>query len=80
MNNFYNVEYLSERVACVCAERDALKRENDALKREVADLKDVVGRQLRLNRSCAVMAMELDKVTAERDALLRAGGNHEISE
>lgn len=32
MSDFYNVEYLSERLAAVCKERDELKRERDALR------------------------------------------------
>ncbi len=65
MNNFYNVEYLSERVAALAKERDELKREVEALKRDCDALRDVIGRQLRLNRSTAVMAMELDRMRAE---------------
>ena len=62
MNDFYNVEYLSERVA-------ALAQERDDLRREVNYLKDLCDRQARLNLVNAKLTMDLDKVTAERDAL-----------
>lgn len=58
MNDFYNTEYLGERVAALAKERDILKREN-------ADLKDLVEKQMRLNRSAAHTAVELDRVSAE---------------
>ena len=45
MNDFYNAEYLSERVAALAQERDDLRR----------DVRRLI--------------MNLDKVTAERDAL-----------
>ena len=45
MNDFYNAEYLSERVAALAQERDDLRR----------DVRRLI--------------MDLDKVTAERDAL-----------
>ena len=67
MNDFYNVEYMSERVAALAKERDHLRRENN-------DLKEIVEKQVRLNRSAAITALELDnmkaeleKVKAERD-------------
>ena len=44
MNDFYNAEYLSERVAALAKERDDLRR----------DVRRLI--------------MDLDKVTAERDA------------
>lgn len=44
MNDFYNAEYLSERVAALAQERDDLRR----------DVRRLI--------------MDLDKVTAERDA------------
>ena len=62
MNDFYNVEYLSERVAALARERDDLRRENNYLK-------DLCDRQARLNMVNAKLAMDLDMVTAERDAL-----------
>ena len=62
MNDFYNAEYLSERVAALAKERDDLRRENNYLK-------DLCDRQARLNLVNAKLAMDLDKVTAERDAL-----------
>ena len=66
MNDFYNTEYLSERVA-------ALAKERDDARREVRRLNEICERQARLNIVNAKLAMELDQVTAERDAL-RAGG------
>lgn len=69
-----DVEYLNERLACVCQERDALKREVEFLKKDREALREVIERQLRMNRSCAVMAMELDRITGERDALQRRIG------
>jgi hypothetical protein len=62
MNDFYNVEYMSERVA-------ALAKERDELRREVRRLNEICERQARLNLVNAKLAMDLDKVTAERDAL-----------
>ncbi len=62
MNDFYNVEYMSERVA-------ALAKERDELRREVRRLNEICERQARLNIVNAKLAMDLDKVTAERDAL-----------
>ena len=56
MENFYNAEYLSERLAAVCRERDDLKR--------------ICEKQAELNAKVAELALELDAVTAERDALL----------
>ena len=68
MNNFYNSDYLSERLAAVCKERDDLKRDCD-------NLREIVEKQARLNRTVTLMALELDQVKAERDALLsRFGG------
>ena len=63
MSEFYNAEYLSERLAAVCKERDELRRERD-------ELRKIVEKQARMNRSTVAMALELDRVTAERDALL----------
>ena len=56
MSEFYNAEYLSERLAAVCKERDELRR--------------VVEKQARMNRLLTQTAMELDNMTAQRDALL----------
>lgn len=56
MSEFYNCEYLSERLSAVCKERDELKR--------------IVKKQARMNSVMAQMALELDNVKAERDALL----------
>ena len=68
MSEFYNAEYLSERLAAVCKERDDLKRDCD-------NLREIVEKQARLNRTVTLMALELDQVKAERDALLsRFGG------
>ena len=61
MSDFYNAEYLSERVAALAQERDDLRRENNYLK-------DLCDRQARLNLVNAKLQMDLDKVTAERDA------------
>lgn len=55
MSEFYNAEYLSERLAAVCKERDELRR--------------IVEKQARLNLVNAKLALELDEVKAERDAL-----------
>lgn len=63
MSEFYNTEYLSERLASVCKERDYLKREAERLK-------SVCEKQMRMNRSAVATALELDRVKAERDALL----------
>ena len=63
MSEFYNAEYLSERLAAVCRERDELRR-------EAAGLKKIVEKQARMNRAMAQMALELDNMTAQRDALL----------
>lgn len=38
MSSFYNTEYLSERLAAVCKERDELKKELAALKQRGACL------------------------------------------
>jgi hypothetical protein len=62
MNDFYNVEYMSERVA-------ALAKERDELRREVYRLNDLCERQARLNLVNAKLTLELDTVKAERDAL-----------
>ena len=62
MNDFYNAEYLSERVAALAQERDDLRRENNYLK-------DLCDRQARLNLVNAKLQMDLDRVTAERDEL-----------
>lgn len=62
MNDFYNVEYLSERVA-------ALAQERDNLRRELNEMKDLCERQARLSLVNAKLALDLDKVTAERDEL-----------
>ena len=68
MNDFYNAEYLSERLAAVCKERDELKRVCE-------ELREIIEKQARLNRTVTLMALELDQVKAERDALLsRFGG------
>ena len=62
MSEFYSYEYLSERLAAVCKERDELRR-------EVSDLKALCEKQARLNRVCAKLSLDLDTVTAERDEL-----------
>ena len=68
MSHLYSAEYLSERLAAVCKERDDLKRDCD-------NLREIVEKQARLNRTVTLMALELDQVKAERDALLaRFGG------
>ena len=56
MNDFYNVEYLSERVAALAKERDELRK--------------IVEKQARLNRTAAVMAMDKDRLEAERDDII----------
>ena len=67
MSDFYNAEYLSERLAAVCKERDELRK--------------IVEKQLRMNRSAVALALELDRVKAERDALLsRFGGLMELQD
>ena len=53
MNDFYNCEYLSERVAALAKERDELKK--------------IAEKQMRMNRSMAVMAMDLDNLRGELD-------------
>lgn len=68
MSGFYSAEYLSERLAAVCKERDELKRDCN-------NLREIIDKQARLNRTVTLMALELDQVKAERDALLaRFGG------
>lgn len=62
MSNFCNLEYLQERLAAVCKERDELKRDRD-------ELRKIVEKQARLNRTVTLMALELNTVKAERDAL-----------
>lgn len=62
MSDFYNSEYLSDRLAAVCKERDELRR--------------ICEKQAEANGKLAAMALELDDVKAERDALLeRLEGN-----
>ena len=51
MNDFYNCEYLSERVAALAKERDELKK--------------IAEKQMRMNRSMAVMTMDLDNLRGE---------------
>lgn len=48
----------------------ATAKERDELRRELNELKKICEKQTRLNRTVAVLTLELDKVTAERDALL----------
>lgn len=68
MCEFYDPKHLSERLAAVCKERDELKK-------TCAELRGIVEKQARLNRTVTFMALELDQVKAERDALLaRFGG------
>lgn len=68
MNNFYSTDYLYQRLAAVCKERDELRRDCD-------NLRDIIDKQARLNRTVTLMALELDQVKAERDdLLLRFGG------
>ena len=57
MSNFCKTEYLQERLAAVCKERDELKK--------------LVEKQARMNRSMAAMALELDNARAEIDRLSR---------
>ena len=51
MNDFYNCEYLSERVAALAKERDELKK--------------IAEKQMRMNRSMAVMTLEMDNLRGE---------------
>lgn len=61
-------ETLREAYAAVCKERDELKKDCDVLR-------TIIDKQARLNRTVTLMALELDQVKAERDALLaRFGG------
>lgn len=55
MSEFYNTEHLSERLAAVCKERD--------------ELRQIVVKQADMNRRATELALELDEVKAERDAL-----------
>ena len=57
MSEFYNSEYLSERLAAVCKERD--------------ELRQIVEKQAAMNVRAAELVLELDQVKAERDALLQ---------
>ena len=50
MSDFYNAEYLSERLAAVCKERDELRR--------------ICEKQAEANGRMAAMALELDTVKA----------------
>lgn len=56
MSEFYSCEYLSERLSAVCKERD--------------ELRQIVAKQADMNRRTTELALELDSVKAERDALL----------
>ena len=68
MNNFYNNDYLYQRLAAICKERDELRKYCE-------ELRKIIEKQARLNRTVTLMALELDQVKAERDALLsRFGG------
>ena len=40
MNNFYNLEYLNERLAATCKERDELRKELHEVKSEKVHCKD----------------------------------------
>lgn len=53
-------EFRDAEYASVCKERDELKR-------EVENLKQIVEKQARMNRTTAKMALDLDKMTEERD-------------
>ena len=53
MNDFCNCEYLTKRVAALTKERDELKK--------IAD------KQIRMNRSMAVMSLEMDNLRGELD-------------
>ena len=57
MSEFYNSEYLSERLAAVCKERD--------------ELRQIVEKQAAMNVRVTELVLELDQVKAERDALLQ---------
>ena len=57
MSNFCNIEYLNERLAAVCKERDELKL--------------ICEKQAEMNAKVAEMALELDKARAEIDRLNR---------
>ena len=46
--------------------------------KECDELRNIVEKQFRMNRSAAVLALELDTVTAERDAL--AADNKRLNE
>lgn len=65
MNDYYNAEYLGERVA-------ALAKERDNYRRELRELKVLCDKQSRLNLVNAKLTQDLDNMTAERDALLKA--------
>lgn len=65
MNDFYNVEYMSERVAAIAKERDNYRR-------ELRELKVLCDKQSRVNLVNAKLQQDLDNMTAERDALLKA--------
>ena len=55
MSEFYNAEYLSERLAAVCKERD--------------ELRQIVEKQVRMNRVTAQTALELDTLHGENAVL-----------
>ena len=65
------------RISALCQERDylngmlkATEKVVERLKQENAELRELCEKQARVNKSAAALALELDKVTAERDALL----------
>lgn len=55
-------EDLKSLYAATAKERDELKRENEYLRK-------IVEKQSRMNRATVTLALELDKVTEDRDAL-----------
>ena len=75
LKNYHSLDFLRERLFVLGKERDALRKELDRLKKDRDELRKIVEKQARLNRTVTIMALELDTVKAERDALLaRFGG------
>lgn len=60
MNDFYNAEYLSERVAALAQERDNAKRDLREAEREIDKWK----------RYYSIMVCEKNRVVEERDAAI----------
>ena len=72
MDNFCNIEYLSERLAAVCKERDLLKEDNrrlqdayNAMFNDLVATRAICERQAVMSGKAAALALELDDAKAE---------------